>query len=207
MLMGLASGVMLSIVFLDLFPEAVEIGGLAYAFSGFILGMGATGIVDLATPHFHFISGDCENSRYLKASILTGIGIAMHNLPEGLAIGASYAHESSLGFSVALTLALHNIPEGMAMAAPMCAAHVTPARIGMWGALAGLPTAIGAAIGALIGGLSGSVLSVCLGFAGGAMVFITADELIPGAQEFAEGHSATFGIVLGILIGMLLTYL
>ncbi len=205
-MMGIAGGVMLSLVFLDLIPEAVEIGGHGYAIGGFILGVGATGIVDLLTPHFHFISGDCERARFIRAGILTGIGIAMHNLPEGLAIGASYAHGSSLGFSVALTIALHNIPEGMAMAAPMCAAKLDPARVAMWGALAGLPMAVGALIGAIVGTVSSAVLSVCLGFAGGAMVFITADELIPDAQEFAVGHSGTFGIVLGALAGMILVY-
>ena len=205
-MMGLAGGVMLSVVFLDLVPEAVEIGGTGYAVGGFVLGVGATAIVDLLTPHFHFVSGDCERARYLRAGILTGIGIAMHNLPEGLAIGASYAHGSSLGFSVALTIALHNIPEGMAMAAPMCAARLDALRITTWGALAGLPMAVGALVGVMIGTVSSHVLSVCLGFAGGAMVFITADELIPDAQEFAVGHSGTFGIVLGALAGMILVY-
>ncbi len=205
-MMGLAGGVMLSVVFLDLVPEAVEIGGTAYALGGFVLGVGATGIVDLLTPHFHFVSADCERARYLRAGILTGIGIAMHNLPEGLAIGASYAHGSSLGFSVALTIALHNIPEGMAMAAPMCAARLDALQITTWGALAGLPMAIGALVGVMVGNVSSVVLSVCLGFAGGAMVFITADELIPDAQEFAVGHSGTFGIVLGALAGMILVY-
>ncbi len=205
-MMGLAGGVMLSVVFLDLVPEAVEIGGTVYALGGFILGVGATGIVDLLTPHFHFVSGDCERARFLRAGLLTGIGIAMHNLPEGLAIGASYAHGSSLGFAVALTIALHNIPEGMAMAAPMCAAKLERTQITMWGALAGLPMALGALAGAAVGTVSSAVLAVCLGFAGGAMVFITADELIPDAQEFAVGHSGTFGIVLGAVAGMILVY-
>lgn len=205
-MMGLAGGVMLSLVFLDLIPEAVEVGGHAYAMGGFVLGVGATGIADLLTPHFHFISGDCERARFIRAGILTGIGIAMHNLPEGLAIGASYAHGASLGFSVALTIALHNIPEGMAMAAPMSAAKLDPASITVWGCLAGLPMAVGALVGAAVGTVSSAVLSVCLGFAGGAMVFITADELIPDAQEFAVGHSGTFGIVLGTLAGMILAY-
>jgi ZIP family zinc transporter len=206
MLMGVAGGVMLAIVFLDLIPEAIEIGGVAQTVGGFLLGVGATGVVDLLIPHFHFVSEDCERNRFLRAGILTGIGIAMHNLPEGLAIGAGYAHGESLGLSVALTIAIHNIPEGMAMAAPMCAARVEPKKSALYGALAGLPMAVGALMGAAIGNISDGVLAVSLAFAGGAMVFITADELIPDAQEFAEGHSGTFGIVMGILVGMLLIY-
>jgi ZIP family zinc transporter len=206
-LMGLAGGVMLSVVFTELVPEAVEIGGLIYAFAGFILGVGAIGLVDLITPHVHIVSEDCESARFIRAGVLTGIGIAMHNLPEGLAIGASYAHGSSLGFSVAFTIALHNMPEGMAMGAPMCAARLGGARIFAFGALAGLPMAVGALVGAVAGAVSPAVLSVSLGFAGGAMVFITGDELIPDAQEFAVGHSGTFGIVFGVLAGLLLSYL
>ncbi len=205
-LMGTAAGVMLSIVFLDLIPEAIEIGGVAQTVGGFLLGVGATGIMDLLIPHFHFVSEDCKQNRFLKAGLLTGIGIAMHNLPEGLAIGASYAHGNSLGLSVALTIAIHNIPEGMAMAAPMCAGGVGRKQSTLYGALAGLPMALGAFVGAAIGNISNGMLAVSLAFAGGAMVFITADELIPDAQEFADGHSGTFGIVIGILAGMLLIY-
>ncbi len=150
MLMGIAAGVMLAIVFLDLIPEAIEIGGVAQTIGGFLLGVGATGVVDLLIPHFHFVSEDCEKNRFLRAGLLTGIGIAMHNLPEGLAIGAGYAHGESLGLSVAITIAIHNIPEGMAMAAPMCAARVEPKKSALYGALAGLPMAIGALVGAAI---------------------------------------------------------
>lgn len=203
-MMGMAAGVMLSVVFMDLVPEAIEIGGAFTALIGFVAGVAAIGTADLLTPHLHLPSGDCENARFVRTGILTAIGIALHNLPEGVAIGASYAHGSSLGFSVAFTIALHNIPEGMAMAAPMCAARLSRNRIAAVGALAGLPMGIGAALGAALGTASPAILSLCMGSAGGAMVFITADELIPEAQRFATGHSGTFGIVVGVLAGMLL---
>jgi ZIP family zinc transporter len=88
----------------------------------------------------------------------------------------------------------------------MCAGGVGRKQSTLYGALAGLPMALGAFVGAAIGNISNGMLAVSLAFAGGAMVFITADELIPDAQEFADGHSGTFGIVIGILAGMLLIY-
>ncbi len=203
LMMGLAGGIMLTVVFMDLVPEALHIGGTFTTIVGFIIGVASLGALDLFAPHLHLPSGECENSRYLRTGVMAAIGIAMHNLPEGLAIGAGYAHGSSLGFSVAFIIALHNIPEGMAMAAPMCAAEVRRSQVAMIGALAGVPMGIGALLGAIFGSVSPGVLAICLGFAGGAMVFLTADELIPGAQSFATGHSGTFGIVLGILLGML----
>lgn len=202
-MMGLAGGVMLAVVFLDVVPEALNTGGALTTMAGFVFGVVALGVADLFMPHLH-IASDCrENSRYLRTGILTAIGIAMHNLPEGLAIGAGYALGSSLGFSVALTIALHNIPEGMAMAAPMCAARVSPGHVTLVGGMAGLPMALGAAVGAAFGSVSPVILTLCLGFAGGAMMFITADELIPEAQRISDGHSGTFGIVVGVLLGMM----
>lgn len=207
LMMGLAGGIMLTVVFMDLVPEALHIGGTAATIFGFIIGVLALGALDLFAPHLHLPSGECENSRYLRTGALAAIGIAVHNLPEGLAVGASYAHGSSLGFSVALIIALHDIPEGMAMAAPMCAADMRPSKVAAAGALAGVPMGVGAWLGAVFGSVSPVLLAVSLGFAGGAMVFITADELMPEAQRFATGHSGTVGVVLGVILGMLVVLL
>ncbi len=203
LMMGLAGGIMLTVVFMDLVPQALQLGGAINTIFGFVIGVLSLGALDVFAPHLHLPSGECENSRYLRTGTLAAIGIAMHNFPEGLAIGASYAHGTSLGFTMAVIIALHNIPEGMAMAAPMCAADVHRMRVAFIGGLAGVPMGIGALFGAAFGSVSPGILSVCLGFAGGAMVFITADELIPEAQRFAIGHSGTLGLVLGIILGML----
>jgi ZIP family zinc transporter len=128
----------------------------------------------------------------------------MHNLPEGIAIGASYVASPALGFTLALTIALHNIPEGIAMACPLCAGGMRLRWILLYTAMAGLPMGLGAFIGASLGFISPLFLSLALGFAAGAMLYIIFGELIPGAQNSGNGHAGTFGAVFGTVAGILL---
>lgn len=204
--LGFSAGVMLSVVAFDLMPEAIEAGGLQYAVLGILAGVILVSLLDLL-PHTHFMTSDRESSRFIKAGVIVGLGIAMHNLPEGLAIGAGYASNTALGLGLGLVIAVHNFPEGMAMACPMIIGGMHPLRVVGATVLAGMPMGLGALIGALLGSLSPVFLSVCLGFAAGAMLFVTCDELIPDAQELASGHSGTFGIVAGVLAGIILTSL
>lgn len=93
------------------------------------------------------------------------------------------------------------------MACPLCLTDVPPWRIAGWTFLAGLPMGLGAALGGLLGRVSPILLAVSLGFAGGAMLFVTCDELIPDAQELRRGHSGTFGIVAGVILGVAVSML
>lgn len=197
---------MISVVAFDLMPEAIESGGLVLAIGGLIAGVILVSLLDLL-PHTHFMASDRESSRFYKTGVIVGLGIAMHNLPEGLAIGAGYAHDVTLGLGLALVIAVHNFPEGMAMACPMVIAGMKPLRVVLATMAAGVPMAIGALLGSLVGGMSSGLLSLCLGFAGGAMLFVTCDELIPDAQELGSGHSGSFGIVAGVVVGILFTSL
>ncbi|HKM17226.1 MAG TPA: ZIP family metal transporter, partial [Limnochordia bacterium] len=131
------------------------------------------------------------------------IGIAVHNFPEGLAIGAGYAASETLGIGLAVVLALHDAPEGMAMAGPMKAAGLSPLRIVATCTLAGVPTGLGSLIGAYFGNVSELFLSVALGFAAGAMLYLVFDELLPIAQELDSEHSSTFGAIIGVVVGIL----
>lgn len=202
--LGFSGGIMLAIVFIDLLPEAVEIGGFIPAIIGLLLGTLLILLVDIFLPHAHF-SGDTDNnSKYMRTGVLLGLGIAMHNLPEGIAIGAGYVASSSLGLALVVTLSLHNIPEGIAMAAPMNAGGMSIYKTLFYTGLAGVPMGVGTFIGASISNISYLVLSIALGFAGGAMIYITFDELIPDAQRIAKGHSGTFGAVFGVIAGILI---
>ena len=211
-LLAFAGGIMLSVVFIDLLPEAIEYGGMITPFIGLIMGITLLIMLDLYLPHSHFshlTNGECstKQSRYIRTSMLIGFGIAMHNLPEGLAIGAGYIASDKLGLGLAIVIGLHNIPEGMAMAAPMKCGLVNSWRIIFWTGMAGLPMGIGAFIGAQIGLVSPTFLAVALGFAAGAMLYIVFDELLPDSQEMAVGHSSTFGAVVGAVFGMILIML
>ena len=208
--LAFSGGIMLAVVFADLFPEALRLGGIQTSLVGLSLGIALLLLLDLYLPHSHFLSLDCHDrhSRFLQSSILLGIGIAMHNLPEGLAIGAGYAVSEHLGLGLTIIIAIQNIPEGMAMGGPMKAACIDDRHILMWSCLAGVPMGIGALIGAALGTVSPKMLSIALGLAAGAMLYITFDELLPEAQELGSGgHASTFGAVIGAVLGLLLILL
>ncbi len=203
-ILGFAGGIMLAIVLTDLLPEAIEAGSYFLAFAGLIVGTLFIMLVDLKIPHFHLFETTEELTRFIRTGTILGLGIAMHNLPEGIAIGASYVASPALGFTLAFTIALHNIPEGIAMACPLCVGGMRLRWILLYTGLAGLPMGIGAFVGASLGAISPLVLSLSLGFAGGAMLYIIFGELIPGAQEKGSGHAGTFGAVFGTIAGIIL---
>lgn len=203
-ILGFAGGIMLAIVLTDLLPESIEAGNFFLAFTGLLVGALFILLLDLKMPHFHFFEATEEMSRFLRAGTILGLGIAMHNLPEGIAIGASYVASPALGFTLAVTIALHNIPEGIAMACPLCAGGMRLRGILLYTAMAGVPMGLGAFVGASIGAVSPFFLSLALGFAGGAMLYIIFGELIPGAQKSEKGYSGTFGAVFGTIAGILL---
>lgn len=216
-MLGLASGVMLALVFTDLMPEAIHAGNLAFpdsrfgvtvALFGLILGASGMTLVDKMLPHQHFINYEPgANPRLYRAGVLTALGIALHNLPEGLAIGAGFAHSKELGLTLFIAIALHNFPEGIALGAPLAGCGICRRKVLAIGAMAGLPMALGAFLGAVLGSLSPAAVSLSLGMAAGAMLYIVADELIPESQGSAIGHSGTYGTVIGSIAGILMIYL
>ena len=203
-ILGFAGGIMLAIVLMDLMPESIEAGSFVTAFIGLLIGAIFILMLDLKMPHVHFFETTEELARFIRTGTILGLGIAMHNLPEGIAIGASYVASPALGFTLALTIALHNIPEGIAMACPLCAGGMRMRWILLYTAMAGLPMGLGAFLGASLGAISPLVLSLSLGFAAGAMLYIIFGELIPGAQSSGSGHAGTFGAVFGTIAGILL---
>ncbi|NLC12269.1 MAG: ZIP family metal transporter [Firmicutes bacterium] len=202
--LGFSGGIMLAIVFSDLIPEAIEAGNMVSAILGLCLGVILILILDLKLPHFHIFETDNEYACFLRTGVILGLGIAMHNLPEGIAIGAGYMASPALGFALAFTIALHNVPEGMAMAGPLCVGGMRIRQIFLFTGLAGLPMGIGAFIGAYVGLLSPLILSLALGFAGGAMLYIIFNELIPGSQSLSSGYAGTFGAVFGTMAGIII---
>ncbi|MGI6663632.1 MAG: ZIP family metal transporter [Bacillota bacterium] len=206
--LGYSGGVMVSLVAFDLMPEAIELGGTVLPLAFMVVGAVTIMIFDMLLPHSHHFSCDEESSRFARTAYVVAMGIAMHDLPEGLAVGAGLASGSSLGFRVAALMFLHNMPEGMAVAGPLACIGRKRSNIILISALTGLPSVVGAAIGALFGTLSPEVLSASLAFAAGAMLFVTFDEVIPDAEELSEGgHSGTLGAVAGVMTSIVLSQL
>lgn len=205
LMLAFSAGLMLTVVFMDLAVEAFQSAPFIWGAAGLVLGALFIAGLDVLLPHLHAAGGEGEGNRFLRTGLLLGLGIAMHNLPEGLAIGSGFAHESSLGWGIAVMIAVQNLPEGLAMSVPLCMGGVCRRKIMAASIMAGVPMGLGALAGVVFGGLSKAILAFSLGFAGGAMLYITCDEMIPQAQRLAKGHSGTFGIVIGALLGMALT--
>ncbi len=204
-LLGFSAGVMVAITFHELIPHAIEDGTIWSATFGILLGIGIIGILDIKFPHRHFsmvIDGDEERGRHLKTGILLSLGIAMHNLPEGVAIGVTFVESFEAGILLAFLMALHNFPEGMAVGAAMSVGGVKGSKVTLVTALAGIPMGIGALIGGFLGEVSDLTSSIAFGFAAGAMLYIVFDELIPDAHRKMKGHYAIMGILSGIILGI-----
>lgn len=205
-ILGLSGGLMISIVCFDLLPEAFSMVGLPIGISGIIFGVLIISFVDeiISRMGKH---RKREKNGFTRTGILIGIGILIHNFPEGLAIGSGYMATPHLGLGLSLIIAIHNIPEGISMATPLNIGGVQKLRILIYTIMTGIPMGVGAFIGAMLGEISPTFIGWCLGFAGGAMLFITCQEIIPKSREIWKGRISGFGIILGIIIGILLSSL
>lgn len=150
-------------------------------------------------------TGEIIDPRLFNSGVLLAIGIAIHNLPEGIAIGAGYLHEPKFGLFIALAIMLHNIPEGIATALPLCSSGVS--RLDSFSAafLSGMVEPFGALTAVLFLNVFQVLVPGALAFAGGVMVFITLDELIPAAREHGHQHATAVGIILGSIFVFLLS--
>jgi ZIP family zinc transporter len=145
------------------------------------------------------------DQRLFKTGILLAIGITIHNLPEGIAVGAGYMHAPKFGMFIALAIMLHNIPEGIATALPLCKSGVCKWDAFRVALFSGLVEPIGALAAAVF--LKSFLVLVpgALAFAGGVMMFITLDELIPAAREHGHQHYTAVGIIIGSLFVFILS--
>jgi ZIP family zinc transporter len=207
LLMGLASGVMLTLSFMELVAEAWALSGYLVATAGFTVGAVIMLVIDVLTPHIHFgeREADLIDNHLLKTGLLVAIGISLHNIPEGVAVGAGYMHLPEFGVFVALAIALHNIPEGIATALPLCQGGVCKRNSFAVALLSGLVEPVGAALAATVLRTFRGLIPASLAFAGGVMVFLTLDELIPTAREFGHQHYTAIGIILGAVFVFLLS--
>jgi ZIP family zinc transporter len=143
--------------------------------------------------------------KLLKTGLLVALGIAVHNTPEGIAVGAGYAHTPSFGIFIATAITLHNIPEGIATALPLYKAGMSKRRAATFALLSGLTEPIGALLAGLALTSFDALIPAALAFAGGVMVFITLDELIPVAREHGHQHYTAIGIILGAVFVFILS--
>lgn len=214
MLMGLSAGIILSVVLFDMLPEAFRSAGLLSALVWLAIGGVALFLVNRLMPH-HDISTDddaeliheLKEKRLVRSGLLLAMGIAVHNLPEGFALGSGLVSASGFGTGLAVLLFVHNIPEGMGLAIPLKLGKVNYARILLVALLAALPMAVGALLGAVLGNISPAVLGGSVAFGGGAMLYLTFSELLPQAAGISKGWPAWAGFAAGAVFGGILVAL
>lgn len=197
-LMGLSAGIMLAVVLFSLIPESLEMGNLLSTIIGMILGAVFIAITE------KFLSRRQNSSKIHRMGTLLFAGIALHNVPEGLAIGAGLSAPGEVGIVLALLIMIHNIPEGLSMAIPVRMEGKNPILRTI---LAGLPTALGAAIGIIIGNVSPMFIGGAMAFAAGAMAYLTLVDLLPESASVNGYRSMLLSALIGLLLGAALIFI
>jgi ZIP family zinc transporter len=196
--LGGAAGVMLAVVLLDLLPASLATGSPLEVGAGFLAGIAILWLLD----HLLNRQANAATSRqesYRRMGYLICTGIALHDLPEGMAIAGAYAVGGGLGPLLALSIALHNIPEGIATTAPLELGGIRKARVLAVNLLISIFTPLGTLIGLFLLRLSPQHLSFLLALAAGAMVYLIKDELLPAAQHQSQ-YWCWFGVIVGYFI-------
>lgn len=161
---------------------------------------------------YHQKQGPQQRSELFVAGVIMACAIALHNLPEGIVIGASYAGDAmsgaftGTGLVMAIIIGLHNIPEGMAVEVPLMTGGMSRTKAVLVTALSGAPTVIGALIGYGLGGIGPLALSLSLSFASGAMLYVVFGELLPEAILMWRSKLPAFASIVGIAAGLVVIY-
>ncbi len=204
-LLGFAAGVMTAVATLGLIQESLTGGGTLVAIVGVIFGAALLFVFDRYLPHEHeHLPFVCTNPLAYRRGVLLFSAMALHNIPEGLAVGTSFAAQPRLGLLLALAIALHNIPEGIAVAGPFRTCGMSRLRVLAWATASGLTEPLAAVIGASFVRLLTPLLPFSLAFAGGAMLYVVSDELIPESHSHGYEHQATFGFIAGFVLLLVL---
>jgi ZIP family zinc transporter len=214
--LGFAAGVMLCAAVIGLILPALEggnTGTLVAVILGVLAGAVCLHLVDLCVPHLHSMAEKrgkgcgAQNHRMDKV-LLFVLAIAIHNLPEGIAAGVSFGTgDVGSALSVSLGIALQNIPEGMVIIAPMLAAGVSQRKTFLIAAGTGAIEVIGTFIGFFAVSLSEAVLPFALAFAGGTMLYVISDEMIPETHAHGSERGATYALLLGFCLMLAMDFL
>ena len=218
-LLGFASGVMIAASVWSLLIPSIEMaeasGGMAWlpAAVGFLAGMGFLLLLDTLIPHMHMDS-DCPEGCHcgLGKSKMLVLAVALHNLPEGMAVGVvlagmlsgSQVITAAGAFALAIGIAIQNFPEGAIISMPLVGTGVTRRRAFLYGLLSGVVEPLGALATVLLTSLVEPVLPYILSFAAGAMIYVVVEELIPESQAGEHSNIGTIGVALGFALMLIL---
>ncbi|MGC4018063.1 MAG: ZIP family metal transporter [Muricomes sp.] len=217
-LLGFASGVMIAASIWSLLIPAIDMSegraGAAWvpAAVGFLLGMGFLLLLDTLTPHMH-LTGDEEGVKsHLKKTTMLVLAVTLHNIPEGMAVGVTFAGvltgnamiSLAGAFALSVGIAIQNFPEGAIISMPLRATGISKRKAFVYGTLSGVVEPIAAVITILLTSLVVPILPYLLSFAAGAMIYVVVEELIPEAQAEPHTNISTIGVAIGFTLMMIL---
>ncbi len=206
-ILSFAAGIMLAASVLGLILPSLEWSGahgLPVTIAGIFAGALSLNLIDKLVPHLHRLAGtdgEAHNNEGLSRILLFVTAIAIHNLPEGIAAGVGFgAEDPTQALLIASGIALQNIPEGMVIIGPMLAGGVPPRRTFLLAALTGAVEVIGTLIGYFAVSLSEAILPFALSFAGGTMLYVISDEMIPETHAHGAQRGATYALLIGFCL-------
>lgn len=209
--LSFAAGVMLAAAVLGLILPSLEYGGkfaLLITIAGIFAGALCLNLIDKLVPHLHKLVGpetEQHNNANVSKVLLFVTAIAIHNLPEGIAAGVGFGSgDTSRALIIAGGIALQNIPEGMVIIGPMLAAGVSPRKTFICAMITGLIEVVGTLIGYFAVSIASAILPFALAFAGGTMLYVISDEMIPETHAHGSERGATYSLLVGFCV-MLVT--
>jgi len=214
LILSFAAGVMLSAAVVGLIVPSLELGGslaVLITASGIFAGALCLNLIDKLVPHLHKmtgadIEGHPQGTAKINKVLLFVIAIGIHNLPEGIAAGVAFGTDDiSQALSVSIGIALQNIPEGMVIIAPMLAVGMSRAKTLTIALLTGLVEVVGTFIGYFAVSISTAILPFALAFAGGTMLYVISDEMIPETHHDNQS-GATYSLLLGFVVMLALDF-
>ena len=206
--LAFAAGVMLAAAVLGLILPSVDYGGkygLIITVAGIFVGALCLNLIDKLVPHLHKLVGsdqeDHQGNANISKVLLFVTAIAIHNMPEGIAAGVSFGSgNTSEALLIAGGIALQNIPEGMVIIAPMLAAGVSPKRTFLCALATGLIEVVGTLLGYFAVSVASAILPFALAFAGGTMLYVISDEMIPETHAHGSQRGATYSLLAGFCL-------
>ena len=209
--LSFAAGVMLAAAVLGLIIPSLEYGGkygILVTVAGIFAGAVCLNLIDKLVPHLHKIVGvepESHHNANLSKVLLFVLAIAIHNLPEGIAAGVGFGSgDTTQALIIAGGIALQNIPEGMVIIAPMLAAGISLRKTFILAMITGLVEVVGTLIGYFAVSISTAILPFALAFAGGTMLYVISDEMIPETHAHGSERGATYALLIGFCV-MLVT--
>ncbi|MEB3773565.1 MAG: ZIP family metal transporter [Desulfurococcales archaeon] len=201
--MAFSSGVMTVASFTSLLLPAIDMAGIITPLTGFILGAVAIYILNSILPHEHLIKGyegPQWGMRKVMSAWLVAVAIIIHNIPEGMAIGASSTYDPGEGIVVGIAIGLQDLPEGLSVSLPIAVATGRKGLALLVGVLSGLSEVLTGFITALLGSAAVSLLPLLLGFGAGAMMYVVSHEALPESHRTGHENKATIGFFLGFIV-------